>query len=402
MVGREAHGDAEYATTRERRLRRDTTAVPGYARLVLHTGRVPERLTKRGLVTVSHAIEQAALATAEDGPLIVLALFQRIPYFERERALYERIAGIAAATVVGVVDAVPESLPAGVYGVVLAEDEELAREWSVVALTPRFGAALVAYDRAEVDPDAPTLEAGRLFDGGWSFRRDAALHEALRLRERLATRLPERARAVLDEVLGRVRELPATPGEARGEAAIRLLAGQTERARRLADVPPARAADGTTSLLDEPALRRWTGLDDGVTASGTLPVAVIGVRVDEPPGTPERFGRRSAAREGQAVLAALTAPLRPVDRAARLSDREYLLVLPSLTEEQAVAVADRVRESIGGLAHSYPFVTYAVHAAVCVTTGRPLPVPAVRHALEWAVGEGVPVATVAPERVFVG
>ncbi|MEV1144083.1 DICT sensory domain-containing protein, partial [Micromonospora sp. NPDC049799] len=185
MAGREAHGDAEYATTRERRLRRDTTAVPGYARVVLHTGRVPERLTKRGLVTVSHAIEQAALATAEDGPLIVLALFQRMPYFERERALYERIAGIAAATVVGVVDAVPESLPAEAYGVVLAEDEELAREWSVVALTPRFGAALVAYDRAEVDPDAPTLEAGRLFDGGWSFRRDAALHEALRLRRGL-------------------------------------------------------------------------------------------------------------------------------------------------------------------------------------------------------------------------
>ncbi|MGN9813537.1 DICT sensory domain-containing protein [Micromonospora sp. BQ11] len=369
---------------------------------MLHTGRVRERLTKRGLVTVSHAIEQAALATAEDGPLIVLALFQRMPYFERERALYERIAGVAAATVVGVVDAVPEALPAGTYGVVLAEDEELAREWSVVVLTPRFGAALVAYDRAEVAPDAPTLEAGRLFDGGWSFRRDAALHEALRLRERLATRLPEQARAVLDDVLGRVRELPATPGEARGEAAVRLLAGQIERARRRADAPPSRTTtDGTTALLDEPALKRWTGLD-GVTASGTLPVAVIGVRVDEPPGTPERFGRRSHAREGQAVLAALTAPLRPVDRAARLTDREYLLVLPSLTEEQAVAVADRVRESIAGLARSYPFVTYAVYAAVCVTTGRPLPVPAVRHALEWAVGEGVPVATVAPESVFVG
>ncbi|RKN40708.1 histidine kinase [Micromonospora endolithica] len=368
----------------------------------MHSGRVPERLTKRELVTVSHAIERAALATAEDGPLIVLALFQRIPYFERERALYERIVRTAAATVVGVVDAAPETLPTGAYGVVLAEDEELAREWSVVALTPRFGAALVAYDRAEVDPDAPTLESGRLFDGGWTFRRDAALHEALRLRDRLTARLPESARAVLDEVLGRVRELPATPGEARGEAAIRLLVDRTERARRAGHAPqPPVAGDGSATLLDEPGLRRWTGLD-GVTASGTLPLAVVGIRVDEPPGTPERFGRRSAAREAQAVLAALTAPLRPVDRAARLTGGEYLLVLPSLTEEQAVATADRVRESVAGLARSYPFVSYAVHAAVCVTSRRPLPVAAVRHALSWAVGEGVPVATVAPEHVPVG
>ncbi|MEV0807704.1 hypothetical protein [Micromonospora sp. NPDC050200] len=37
-----------------------------------HSGQVPERLTKRSLVTVSQAIERAALATAEDGPLMVI------------------------------------------------------------------------------------------------------------------------------------------------------------------------------------------------------------------------------------------------------------------------------------------------------------------------------------------
>ena len=115
-------------------------------------------MTKHGLVTVSHAIEQAALASAEDGPLVVLALFQRLPYFARERARYTRIAGTAAVTVVAMVGEVPEALPASIHGVALAEEEDLAREWSVVALTPRFGAALVAYDRAEVDPDARTLE----------------------------------------------------------------------------------------------------------------------------------------------------------------------------------------------------------------------------------------------------
>ncbi|SBT39847.1 DICT sensory domain-containing protein [Micromonospora auratinigra] len=360
----------------------------------MQSGRTPERLTKRGLVAVSHAIERAALVTAEDGPLVVLALFQRLPYFERERAVYERIAGRAAVTVVGMVGATPAELPAGAYPVLLDEAEELAREWSVVALTPRFGATLVAYDRGDVAP-AATLEAGRLFDGHWGFRRDEALHEVIRLRERLAERLPAVARARLDEVVARVRDIPAGPGESRAEAAIRMLAARGERARR------PEPADAPTGLLDEPGLRRWTGVD-GVTAAGTLPVAVVGVRVDEPAGAPERFGRRSAAREGQAVLGAVTGVLRPVDRAVRLADNEFLLILPALTEPQAVAVVERLRAAVAGLARGYPFVDFAVHAALTVTARRPLPVAQVRDAVRWAVREGVPVATFAPEHAAAG
>ncbi|SCF16282.1 Diguanylate Cyclase and Two-component system sensory domain-containing protein [Micromonospora purpureochromogenes] len=367
-----------------------------------HSGHTPEVLTKRSLVTVSHAIERAALATAEDGPLVVIALFQRLPYFARERARYERIAAGAAVTVVGLVGETPPGLPAGAYGVALAEAEELAREWSVVALTPRFGATLVARDRREVEV-AETLEAGRLFDGRWGFRRDEALHEVLRLRSQLADRLPAEALAAIDEVLARVRDLPATPGESRAEAAIRLMAGRVERAYRPGSPgrPDGEPADAPVALVDEPALRRWTGLA-GVTASGTLPVALIGVRVAEPAGTPERFGRRSAAREAQAVIGALTGPLRAIDRAVRLTPDEYLLILPSVTEEEALAVAGRVHAALAGLARSYPFVAYAVHAAVTVTDRRPLPVTEVRHAVEWAAREGVPVATVAREAAPVG
>ncbi|WP_328822151.1 DICT sensory domain-containing protein [Micromonospora rubida] len=373
---------------------------------MLHSGRPPELMTKRSLVAVSHAIECAALATAEDGPLVVIALFQRMPYLDRERAVYERIAASGAVTVVGVVGQRPSGLPDGAYAVALEETEDLAREWSVLALTPRFGAALVAYDRAEVEP-AATLEAGRLFDGQWCFRRDEALHQVLRLRDRFADRLPDPVRAAVDDVLARVRDLPSTPGETRGEAALRLMFSRAERAARnrwaTGSGPgdhgrgaEAGAAEGAAPLLDEPGMRRWTGAD-GITASGTLPVALIGVRVDEPAGAPERFGRRSAAREAQAVIGAVTAPLRPVDRAVRLSDQEYLLLLPALTEEQAVMVAGQVHEAVGGLVRSYPFVAFAVHAAVTVTARRPLPVADVRHAVGWAAQEGVPVARLAPE-----
>ncbi|MEO3779287.1 DICT sensory domain-containing protein [Micromonospora sp. B11E3] len=365
----------------------------------MHSGRAPELLTKRSLVAVSHAIEQAALATAEDGPLLVMALFQRMPYLERELPVWARIAATAAVTVVGVAGQRPEALPAGLCGVALGDSEDLAREWSVIALTPRFGAALVAYDRAEVEP-AATLESGRLFEGRWGFRRDEALHEALRLRERLAERLPAPVRAAVDDVLLRVRDLPATPGETRGEAALRLVFSRAERAvrARRATGPDGGAvtAKGGPTLLDEPGMRRWTDAD-GVTASGTLPVALVGVRVDEPPGVPERLGRRTTGREAQALIRAVTAPLRPVDRAVRLTDQEYLLILPSLTEEQAVAVAGQVHEAVAGLAQSYPFVAFAVHAAVTVTTRRPLPVADVRHAVAWAAREGVPVARLAPE-----
>ncbi|MEE3921674.1 DICT sensory domain-containing protein [Micromonospora sp. BRA006-A] len=127
------------------------------------SGRTPEQFTKRSLVAVSHAIERAALAEAEDGPLVVLALFQRLPYFTREREVYRRIAGRAAVTVVAMVGGPPPDLPERAHGVTLDEAETLAREWTVVALSPRFGATLVAHDRAEVAP-APTLEAGRLFE----------------------------------------------------------------------------------------------------------------------------------------------------------------------------------------------------------------------------------------------
>jgi hypothetical protein len=84
------------------------------------------RLTKSTLVTVSHAIEQAALAVAEDGPMVVIALFQRLPYFEREREVYERIAKLAAVTVIGVVADRPPELPEGPYPVLLDESEPLA------------------------------------------------------------------------------------------------------------------------------------------------------------------------------------------------------------------------------------------------------------------------------------
>ncbi len=364
-----------------------------------------ERLTKRTLVTVSHAIERAALAVAEDGPMVVIALFQRLPYFERERAVYQQISKLAAATVVGLVADRAPDLPFGPHTVLLDENEDLAREWTVAVLTPRFGAVLVARDREELEPTAATMESGRLFDSRWRFRRDDALHEVIRLRTVLDDRLPPAARAAIDDVVRRVRDLPSTPGETRGEASVRLFAEHAERAaarvRALRERMAAERAgrtDPAQTLLDDVTLGRWTGAD-AVTASGTLPVALLGVRVTHAQSLPERLGRRTAVVQSHGVITALTALLRPVDRAVRLADDEFLLVMPSLPYEAAVTLAHRVGTDVAALSGQYPYMSSSAVSVVAVTRQRPLPVAAIRDALAWAVREGVPVATLTDEHV---
>jgi hypothetical protein len=366
---------------------------------------MPKRLTKSTLVTVSHAIEQAALAVAEDGPMVVIALFQRLPYFEREREAYERIAKLAAVAVIGVVADQPPDLPAGPHPVLLQSSEELAREWTVAVLTPRFGAVLVAHDREEVDAGAATLEGGRVFDGDWRFRRDDALHEVLRLRGALADRLPATARAGIDDVVERVRHLPATPGEGRADAAVRLLAERTDRDRAriqelraaAARIPPdtqpqTRAPGRHQALTDEAGVRRWSGAG-GVTASGTLPVALLGIRPAPVQALPEQTGRRTMALRNEGLIAVLSALLRPVDRITRLDEESFLLVMPALPYDDAVRLSYRVGADLAAASERNPFLPATATVVVAVTRDRPLPLDGIRNGLTWAVGEGIPVAT---------
>ena len=348
--------------------------------------------TKRTLVTLSHALEQTALAVAEDAPMVVLALFQRAPYFERERAVYDRIAASAAATVVCMVADEPPPIETGPHVVRLRADEDAAREWTVVVLTPRFGAVLTAYDREQVDGSAATLEAGRLFDGRWSLRRDDALRDVLRLRAMLADRLTPEVRTAIDGAVAYVRDLPAGPGENRADAAVRFLLERTERdSARLAGLQ--RSAEADRPVLREPAeIGRWSGAG-GVTASGVLPVALLGIRVPAAHRLPEQAGRRAGMLRNEALLAVLGPMLRDADRLTRLDDDTFLLMLPALSGDDAVKIAHRLGpELVAASAHD-TFVPTTAHMVVMVTRQRPFPTERIGQALTWAQQNGIPVAT---------
>ena len=332
--------------------------------------------------------------------MVVFALFQRLPYFERERQVYRRIAGRAAVTVVGLVaEQVPE-MPPGAYPVLLDEQENLAREWTVVVLTPRFGAVLVAHDLEDFQAGAATLEAGRVFEGRSSFRRDEALHEVFRLRSQLGDRLSPAVLSAVDDVVDRVRELPATPGESRADAALRLFSARAEQdhtrlragAHRPGPAAPPQAG-GDTDLTGEPGVQQWSGAT-GVTASGVLPVAVLAVRIAHAAGGQEGPVGRTAIRQQQAAIELLVTRLRPQDRASKVGQDDFVLYLPAMGPEDAVALAHGLVDDFAADGARSAFVSATVTVAVTVTRRRPLPEEELWRAVQWAITQHAPVVTI--------
>jgi GGDEF domain-containing protein len=83
-----------------------------------------------------------------------------------------------------------------------------------------------------------------------------------------------------------------------------------------------------------------------------------------------------------------------VDRATRLEEDEFLLVLPSIGQDDAVALAYGIAADVAGAGERNPFLNATATVVLAVTRQRPLPVDRVREALRWAVETGVPIAMV--------
>lgn len=356
-------------------------------------------MVKKTLVTLSHAMEQAALAAGGDRPLVVAALFQRLPYFDQERALYRELSEHADAVIVGFVDDFRPELPGRIDPVLLDMDEPLAREWTVVVATPQMGAFLVAYDEERAAPGERTLEAGRLFSGRWGFSTAGAHTELRRLCRQLADRVPPGTLAVIDQVVAGSNGQPAkSGGPGRTEAALRLLVDEMERARRhgvalqnrLEAVTHSADRDLSSQLHTPTYLRRWAGTNRTTTA-GPLPMALLQLSIPQLSGV-TKLGTRAEREVVSGIAAVLTRRLEVVDRAVRLAEDEFLLVVPGIGEEAAADLIRQVVADLGELADVYPFVPLEPVCAVTVTRQRPLPLEELRETVRWAAAQNIPIA----------
>jgi GGDEF domain-containing protein len=330
------------------------------------------------LVEISHTVERFALAGAARGPLVLIAMFQRLAYFQREAEVYAHLAAQGVVTVVGVVDDGPAALPTGVHRVLLAND--LVEEWSVTALGPSGGATLVAADREALEPGAPTLERGRTFRAGWSFRRDEARQQVLRLRARLD--LDASARGEVDAVLQAVDAADEPAHQEAWDAALHFLT------RRLDAVERARAEAGAAlaAVLDSTERDQHTGfhshafLDRWLAGSpdGTLPIGLVLLRLDGLSSLRADFGRRAELAVLKRLAQGLRQAVGGADRVIALGPEDFLVLLPSAGPADVLEACNAVSRIAGGLDEAYPFITLPAKVAGTVTRERPLPIARLR------------------------
>ncbi|GAA4803522.1 hypothetical protein GCM10023200_45960 [Actinomycetospora chlora] len=365
-----------------------------------HTaGGQPSPVPKRLLVAVSHAIEKAVVAapiTGSPTPTVVIALFQRLEFFERERVVYERLAESGADVVVGFVRGEEHAPPRGVHTVLLEPDEKLADEWTVVAVGPGAGAFLVATDQHAYDARERDREASRRFAGRWGYAHAQAGAELARLRLALGARLPEellrRIDALLGEVMaagGEVAGSGGTPAEAWATASLahmitrmqtaqagsRALREQLADAQRAADAQRVAETDPSSGLPTPDFLERWS-------APGGTTELPVGLALVDVPGLDTEFADpRAEYHAARKVAAALEQPLGPVDAAVRLGRREFLVVVPGASPRHLAGLGDEIAEQLELSSDGYPHVPLTATVATVVTHTRPLPVEDLRVAL---------------------
>lgn len=361
------------------------------------SGARPEPASKRLLVHLSHSIERAVMSGPRDDPTVVVALFQQLRFFDREREVYARMAQAGMHVVVAFADGGVHDVPDGVHLVVLDPDEPLASEWSVVALGPGAGAFLVATDQYARDP-RERGEAGRVFLGRWGYARAQAGTELARLRFALGDRLPASVRRTVDELLGSSMPTGGDPAASAGttgeawattslnhmidrllsaRAGTRELRSQLADAQRAAAARAAAAVDPASGLPTAEALDRFAG----PAGPETLPVGVALFDLPGLDGSVVHDDDRAAWFAAHQVAAAMTQPLGPVDAALRLSEREFALVVPGASDRHLAGLCDRVGERLALASQGWPGIALAGRVAFAVTATRPLPLADLREAL---------------------
>ena len=161
-------------------------------------GLEPQLMSKRGMLAMSHAVEDESMARAERG--VLFGCFQRERFYRQSEDRWGELARTAERAVV-LADfrrlRRPRHAPVEVP---VRASEPLAREWAIVCESPGFGACLVGWERPQ-EAGAP-----RAFEAVWTV--EAA---AVRLAAQVCWRLASQAAPdVFADLRERLYDAPVT------------------------------------------------------------------------------------------------------------------------------------------------------------------------------------------------
>lgn len=304
-------------------------------------------ISKPTLITLSHAIEQFA---AEAGPdATIVSLFQRATYYSPAARHYEALASAGVTTVVGFAGEC--SVGDAVHRVTLDDDDPLASEWAVLLVAPALCAYVGGVDLSVFDESSVDLESGRRFRAEFSFDRDVVRRHAVRINELLTGLLPadvhHRVSAAFEDRLRHVQ----SPAEKAMAAATSVLVDRLELQQQMLiatrDALTAETEradiDLLTGLLNRSGLHRWLGADPTAVKSLELPpTGLIMIDLDDFKSVNDRFGHVVGDELLALVGIAIRSSVRPGDVVCRWGGDEFLVLCPGTSDDDLVAIADRL------------------------------------------------------------
>lgn len=347
--------------------------------------------TKRALLVLSHAMERAfdAVDSTEPGDDagagLVIALFQRREYFDREAARYEALAAAGHTVLVGFTGPT-DGIPPGVTAVSFADGDLRAQDWILVLVRGTYATSLVARDSRDLSGEEATLEAGRLFSARWTFRREVALVAAREQLDRLAADLAPSALAAAMGHMERSAALPLSRVETRLATAADHLVASVDLGQRRAmqlrlalDTSQSLAVhDQLTGLKNRHYLDYFLGGDDKPAE-----LYVLLVDVDDLKTVNDTYGHEAGDAVLRTVAAALRTHSRPSDVVIRWGGDEFLLLLPEAGSAGGLAVGQRLADAVRATSPSAPWghLTLSVSIGMCSTRRTTLPLEQLDAAL---------------------
>jgi diguanylate cyclase (GGDEF)-like protein len=352
-----------------------------------HDGTHP--VTKRTLATLSHAIEEIAVAAGPQGT--VIALFQQGAYFTRMAPRYERLAAGGATVVVAYAGVGP--LAEGVHHVRLLDGDPLCAQWALGLISPGVAAHVVGADLVDFDPTEHDLESGRRFDASWTFDRIIAADRASELVNALSDSLDDDIVARIRTAIDVARHEPTNVPEQSLAAAAQVLVARLDSTQReLSDVSARlmtetelATRDPLTGLFNRGGLERWLGGTD-VDGLGMPPMGVVLIDLDGFKLVNDHMGHLAGDALLQGVATALLETTRPGDIAARWGGDEFIVLCPRTSDSELHGIADRLIEAITAVdVHG---ARVGASAGIQTCSVRPLPLAGADAALYAAKAAG--------------